>query len=785
MLTRPMTRTWLTIGVACLLCFAFVPAEVLYGGGQSSADPASYFYDLRGRQYVTASPTDFVVKVRPTAGRPASQRPSWLGPVTETTATPGTPGGPGEPVRRIDTALARRGLHVVHGTADRTVVASRQDVEWTLPILHRQGSQTPIYLTDQIVMRFNLDITEGTAAKIISAAGCQIVRHDTQRPERYVLRVPDPAKNSPLTVANALHDTPGVRYAHPDFILVRRTCNPPVIEDALYSQQWNLDGDVTKGASANADINVEGAWGVGNASVSEGDPSIRVAVIDDSIQKDHPDLISNYFTGRNFDVYAGDPSYNDPSPTGPYELHGTSVSGVAVGAGNTIGIRGVAPRCGLIGVKALESPISDIANAFYYAMDPDNDGEHSDGAAVINNSWQLTDGEFQPPDLIAAINDVAQQGRNGLGCVVLFASANSAHTVNGITVLAQLDSVICVGGSNSFATHTEYADVGPEVSVVAPTSDSPPPETRQSALQITTTDDVGSWGYNMADSPDGDYTGEFGGTSAATPTVAGVCALILSQNSGLTAIEVRQILEHTAVQIDPGYARIDGISGHSDRFGYGRVDAAAAAAAASQGIAWPGPVKNLACNVNGSTVSLSWTNPPGNYLSTLIVRANRPFAWRPTDGVSYRIGEEIAPGVSVVSNSATTEYTATNLPRNGYFFGVYPRGTQDVYGWGRECHAFVDTMEVFYDDSEGPDPGWTHGGPDWAHGRHPQHAGYQRQPVLGHRVNGLPLYLPPQLGYVAANADHRPDGHGRPGIRELLRLVPARNPIRPLHGQGR
>jgi hypothetical protein len=48
-----------------------------------------------------------------------------------------------------------------------------------------------------------------------------------------------------------------------------------------------------------------------------------------------------------------------------------------------------------------------------------------------------------------------------------------------------------------------------------------------------------------------DYT-YFGGTSAATPHVAGVAALTLQKNPGLTAVQIEEILENTALPLSPG-----------------------------------------------------------------------------------------------------------------------------------------------------------------------------------------------------------------------------------------
>ncbi|HEY9751730.1 MAG TPA: proprotein convertase P-domain-containing protein, partial [Coleofasciculaceae cyanobacterium] len=96
---------------------------------------------------------------------------------------------------------------------------------------------------------------------------------------------------------------------------------------------------------------------------------------------------------------------------------------------------------------------------------------------------------------------------------------------------------------------------------------------------------VGAAGYEYQDT-----TANFGGTSSACPLVAGVAALVLSANPGLTAAEVRQILQQTADKIidrtpDPQFNWIKGTyenGGRSDWFGFGKVNAQRAVQAAIQ-----------------------------------------------------------------------------------------------------------------------------------------------------------------------------------------------------------
>jgi|GEM_PF-3851771 len=84
------------------------------------------------------------------------------------------------------------------------------------------------------------------------------------------------------------------------------------------------------------------------------------------------------------------------------------------------------------------------------------------------------------------------------------------------------------------------------------------------------------------------YTTNFGGTSFSTPLAAGIAGLVLSGNPNLTWIEVKDILRGTATRIVPGDPSWTAIAAphpqagrfYSNLFGYGRVNAQAAVAAA-------------------------------------------------------------------------------------------------------------------------------------------------------------------------------------------------------------
>ncbi|MDW8201557.1 MAG: proprotein convertase P-domain-containing protein, partial [Cyanobacteriota bacterium SKYGB_h_bin112] len=131
---------------------------------------------------------------------------------------------------------------------------------------------------------------------------------------------------------------------------------------------------------------------------------------------------------------------------------------------------------------------------------------------------------------------------------------------------------------------------------------------------------LGAAGYNLS----GDYTDDFGGTSSACPLVAGVAALMLSANPNLTAREVRQLLEQTADKIidndpDPQLGLRHGTyehGGHSQWFGYGRINAYNAVKAARDKLSLvPAPIQPappLTADISSAPIMVTGVLIPDN-----------------------------------------------------------------------------------------------------------------------------------------------------------------------------
>lgn len=274
------------------------------------------------------------------------------------------------------------------------------------------------------------------------------------------------------------------------------------------------------------------------------------------------------------------PKGDDPRPS-EGDNHGTGCSGVACAAG-AHGASGVAPKARLMPIRLVSGLGSqDEADALVWAAD--------NGADVISCSWGPTDGKWWEPDdpmhdhvaplpdsTRLAIDYAVRQGRDGKGCVITWAAGNGGESVDN-DGYASYDKVVAVAACNDTGTRCIYSDFGDAVWCCFPSNDFRDRETLTPG--IWTTDRSGPEGYNPGSESlgdqDGNYTNSFGGTSSACPGVAGVAALVLARNPDLEWEEVKHVLRRASVPIDRAGGDYDE-QGHSELYGFGRVDARAA-----------------------------------------------------------------------------------------------------------------------------------------------------------------------------------------------------------------
>src|SRR5437867_5604881 len=122
---------------------------------------------------------------------------------------------------------------------------------------------------------------------------------------------------------------------------------------------------------------------------------------------------------------------------------------------------------------------------------------------------------------------------------------------------------VAVGACTDFDRRADYSQYGPQLFCVGPSNGG--------WNGVASTDTTGAAGWNSGDWENGDYYMGFGGTSSATPLVAGVANLILSKNANLTFSQIKDSLRLGCDKIGP--RPYDPTTGRNDEYGYGRVNA--------------------------------------------------------------------------------------------------------------------------------------------------------------------------------------------------------------------
>lgn len=461
-------------------------------------------------------------------------------------------------------------------------------------------------IQDRIIVRLKSDKDLALMNKIAKGFNLSIAERNEFDPLMFVLRTSKESKGNALEIANKLAESNAFDYAEPDFLLLLKRFNT---NDGFLGYQWSLNNtgsSIQYNGTPGADMHVFNAWGITNGS-----SSIKVAVIDEGVDLNHPDLQANLLGG--YDA-TGQGSGGHPSGD---DAHGTACAGIIAGVGNNnLGVAGVAYSCKIIPVRIAYGNQQGnwvtsntwIGNALNWAW-------QTAGADVLSNSWG---GGSSSSTINNAISGAVTNGRGGLGAPVLFAAGNDngansypATVSNTISVIAMS---MCYERKNPSSCDGENwwgSNYGAGADIAAP------------GVKIATTDISGSAGYSTSD-----YTGTFNGTSSATPNAAGVMALILSANPGLSQSQARYALESTCRKVG-SYTYNAGVSGQpngtwSNDLGYGLVDAYAAVLSVSPQVADDAGISTISAPsgticATSATPQLTLNNYGSNTLNSVTI----------------------------------------------------------------------------------------------------------------------------------------------------------------------
>jgi thermitase len=314
-----------------------------------------------------------------------------------------------------------------------------------------------------------------------------------------------------LSMQQVVSNDPAVHYAEPDYQIKLLDTFP---NDPRHGDQWALTR----------------VWAYQAWDVTRGSSSVVIAIVDTGVDLGHPDLTSKLTsTDTWYDFGNGD---SDPRDT---YGHGTHCAGIAAAASNNAtGVAGLSWHARIMPVKVFpdnsgSTTSYSVARGILHAANK--------GADIIS----LSLGSSSPSEVIREAINYAHNN----SIIVVAAAGNSSSSSKNYP--AAFDHVISVASTASNDRKSYFSNYGTWVDVSAPGS---------YILSTMPTYHVvlNDYGYSMS------YD-ELSGTSMATPYVAGLASLVVTNHPGWSPEQVETHILDTADNIDganPGYAGLLG-----------------------------------------------------------------------------------------------------------------------------------------------------------------------------------------------------------------------------------
>lgn len=292
--------------------------------------------------------------------------------------------------------------------------------------------------------------------------------------------------------------------------------------DPEFVNQWQYINDGSNGGKVGADIDIDLAWGLTTGGLTFNGDTIVACIIDDGLNFNHADFEDNIWVNRDEiagngidddgngyidDINGWNAEFGSGAITGD-GYHGTDVTGIIGAKGNNgVGVAGVNWDIKLMIVQGGGDEAEAIA-AYNYPLQQRKLYNSTNGAkgafvVVTNASWGVDGGKAVDAPLWCAMYDTL--GKYGILNAGATANANTNVDIDG-DLPTQCSSEFLVSVTNINRSDNKEVDAG----------------------YGSTSIDLGAFGAETwTTAGNGGYEA-FGGTSGATPHVAGSIALLYS-----------------------------------------------------------------------------------------------------------------------------------------------------------------------------------------------------------------------------------------------------------------
>ncbi len=352
-------------------------------------------------------------------------------------------------------------------------------------------------------------------------------------------------------VVRELNQNPHVRMAEPVWALPL-AATP---DDPNWYQQWAMK-------PPGPDPDFYDAW-----DIETGSDSIKLAMIDSGVKYIHPDLKGNIWVNPGEDL-DGDGIVFDPDDLNGLDDDGNGITDDIIGFDFFTGFSGMGVWPGEDGGT--------------WDPDPDDFGGHGThcagiAAAMTNNGlyvtgaaggWYGGNRAFRGASIMClragatADDGLGYVNSSNCGTAIDYAAANGANVIScswgssqtsamiaGMQNAAASGVTVCHAAGNDGADNPDYLDFDPYTNVLSVAS-------VNGSDHKATSSNYGDWidvsapGVGILSTYPDPLTASLGGTSMATPMVAGLALLIRSAMPSLTKEQVDSLIINTADNID-------------------------------------------------------------------------------------------------------------------------------------------------------------------------------------------------------------------------------------------